>query len=75
MTTFKDDYDLLASRGHARALVKLLRARKWDARVEESGPPGKREYRVVIVGDEMVAYFEKGNAVETFEPRWRGAKR
>jgi hypothetical protein len=71
MTVVKGD--VFASRRAARDVANLLRQHGFCANVEQSGPVGAREYRVVVshpVHDDVVAYFQEGDRVDTFEPHW-----
>jgi hypothetical protein len=71
MTVIKGD--VFATRGMARAIASLLRQRGFCANVEQSGPVGRREYRVVVAHpahDGAVAYFHEGDRVDAFEPHW-----
>jgi hypothetical protein len=75
MTIIKGD--LFETRDAARALAALLRKRGWDASVEQSGPEGEREWRVLIrhSSPALVAYFHEGDHVDRFVPCWVGGAR
>jgi len=60
------DGDVFRTRGEARAVAALLRARGWKAVVESSAG----EHRVRVNRDGMSAYFYEGDHVDTFQPRW-----
>jgi hypothetical protein len=62
--------DRWATRGHARAAAAALRSHGWEASVEESGPVGAREYRVVVTDGVSVAYFCQGDSLDNFQPHW-----
>ena len=64
--------DVFASRGHARAAAAHLRRQGFDARVEQSGPQGAREYRVITFHpvDDAVAYFWADDRLDDYVPHW-----
>jgi hypothetical protein len=62
--------DRWATRAHAHAAAATLRSHSWEASVEESGPVGAREYRVIVTDGANVAYFYQGDKLDDFQPRW-----
>jgi len=65
--------DVFPARADARGIAQALRAKGWDANVETSGPPGNREYRVVVWHpelDDTIAYVETNDNPNNFQPYW-----
>jgi len=65
--------DLFATRDAARAAAACLRREGFDTRVEQSGPRGAREWRVITRHPTLpavVAYFAEGDRLDAYAPHW-----